>query len=178
MKGCLFTFQDLNLLRIIPLGIALVLLQSVSAFCLPAEVQISGFSVSEKGNEGYWWIKAAEASYNEAEEAELKNVSALFLDGDQEKVSVIGNRGRYIQDKSLLVLEGDVQIQTNSGYRLTTSRMEWNRAESTITSMGGVELTGTWLMVRGRALNYNIDSSTAVITGDVKTRWIIGARGL
>jgi LPS export ABC transporter protein LptC len=100
------------------------------------------------------------------------------MDGNREKVSVIGNRGRYLSEKSLLVLEGDVEIQTNAGYRFTAPRMEWNSKESTIKSQGGVELTGSWLLVRGRTLNYSITSSVAVITGDVRTRWTIGAGGL
>jgi len=178
MKGFSPIFSYSPLRRIFQAAVAITVLAAGPVFGLPAEVQISGFTVTEKENEGFWKIKAAEANYNEDEEAELTDVHARLLEGDREKVSVMGSRGRYISDKSLLILEGDVQIQTNTGYRLTAPRMEWNRNESTIRSMGGVELTGTWLLVRGRTLKYSINSSVAVITGDVMTRWIIQARGL
>jgi len=160
------------------LSMLLILLYAIPAICLPAEVQIRGFTVSERGKEGYWRIQATEATYSEEMVAVLTDVHARLMDGDREKVNVIGNRGRYLSDKSLLVLEGDVVIQTNTGYRFTAPRMEWNSKESTIKSQGGVELTGSWLLVRGRTLNYSITSSVAVITGDVRTRWTIGAGGL
>lgn len=162
--------------RVFQASVALVIFHAVPGLCLPADVHITGFTVTEKGVEGYWKIRASEASYNEEEEAELKDVHARLLDGDREKVSVVGTRGRYISDQGLLILDGDVQIQTNTGYRLTAPRVEWNSVESTIRSMGGVVLTGTWLMVRGRTMRYDIHSSVAVISGDVKTRWIIAER--
>ncbi|TNF48645.1 LPS export ABC transporter periplasmic protein LptC [bacterium] len=172
------TLSNLPTLWKIFIPVLMIALYSVPAFCLPAEVQISGFTVSEKGREGYWKIQAAEATYSNDMEAVLKDVHARLLEGDREKVSVMGNKGRYFSDKSLLVLEGNVEIQTNTGYRLTAPRMEWNSKESTIRSQGGVELTGTWLLVRGQTLNYSIESSIAVITGEVRTRWTIGAGGL
>ncbi len=178
MRGLRITLPYHRGMRMALMCIALFFLRADGAFGVPAEVQISGFTVSERGKEGYWRIQAAEATYSEEMVAVLIDVHARLLDGDREKVSIIGNRGRYLSDKSLLILEGDVEIQTCTGYRFTAPRMEWNSRESTIKSQGGVKLTGSWFMVLGRKLNYSITSSVAVITGDVRTRWTIGAAGL
>ena len=122
------------------------------------------------------WIRAAEATYSEEEVALLTDVHALLMDDDGEKVRVVGDRGRYFSAESLLILEGDVQVQTNTGYRLTAPEVVWSSSESTISSAGGVELTGAWVHVKGRELQYDITSSVAVIKGDVRTRWILNGR--
>lgn len=154
----------------------LVALMVAPSHGMPPDVEIKGFRVVQEGDSGRWEIVASEASYNAEAVAILEGVKAHLVDGSVKRVDVHGLRGRYISARKLLSLEGEVTVRTDSGYLFRTPRIEWNGEDSTLVSEKGVELLTGDLSISGKRLDYFIGDRRVLITGDVRSVWVVGGR--
>ncbi|MFV2081619.1 MAG: LPS export ABC transporter periplasmic protein LptC [bacterium] len=162
-------------LRILMVTLIVTSAAQISAFtgslAASRSVLISGFTLVQEGDAGTWEIAAAEAVYDGETEIVLKQVAARLSGEGKNLITVDGDKGRFFTGKKVLVLEGNVSIQTLSGYSFTAPTLEWNSNESRITVRGGVTLKYRSMILQADRLEHGIESGVFAASGDVNVLW-------
>jgi LPS export ABC transporter protein LptC len=85
-------------------------------------------------------------------------------------VELEGKRGDYDRNSGEINLHGDLQAQTDNGYRIITDHILYKEKEGYLKTEEPVRIFGPFFSVAGRGLYYNPEKETLRIHSDVTTR--------
>ena len=80
-----------------------------------------------------------------------------------------GKSGHYDKAAGRLTLSGDLRGRTEDGYTFVTERVVFYQAEGHLTTEDPVQITGPFLSVEGRGLDYHVATETLEIGSAVTT---------
>ncbi len=136
-----------------------------------SDVEMTGFRIVQETGSGRWEIQAGRATYDRQGDVLLDEVVARLMSGNQVRVRVVSERGRYDSGSLVLYLEGNVGIASLWGSRLQTSQLRWDGRTALLSATGGVKMQRGGLHINGQSLRYTASSGTAFLSGGVLTTW-------
>lgn len=84
-------------------------------------------------------------------------------------IQLEGERGDYDKRSSELHLQGDLQGQTDNGYRIFTDHILYRQKEGYLKTDKPVKIIGPFFSMEGRGLYLSLDGETLSILSDVTT---------
>lgn len=117
-----------------------------------------------------WILDAKEVRISENREQFAFTSFRLKLEPpDKAAVHLEGKNGHYDKAAGRLTLSGDLRGRTEDGYTFVTDRVVFNQTEGHLTTEDPVQITGPFLSVEGRGLNYHVATETLEIGSAVTT---------
>lgn len=137
------------------------------AHCQEPEQQFSGFNLSGHSKDGQktWQVKGETADVL-ADSVRLKNIDADLY--GKEKVNLKAETGNLNKTSGDMHLEKDVVATTESGSRLTTDSLDWNRTSNLITTSDGVKIEQANLIATGTGAEASTDLKKAKLKEEVQ----------
>ena len=146
-----------------------IFLPGISSEALPQEPEqtISEFRLSGFGEGGKraWEIRGKTADIFSGR-IKLNDFAGIIY--DQEKISVVADRGDFdrIQDK--VHLENNVVITTESGVKLTTDYLEWVRHTSQVYTDATVNIEKGNIVISGVGMQGNVNLENVDLKKDIR----------
>lgn len=178
-------FKPRNLFLVLALILALVLL-AVIAWRYRPEAQLQtlvkalpeGIDVSLQDID-YTHVEAGRASWRlVAQQIErqagtailsIRNPQVTFFAANGEVDGTLqATRGEVSEDYQRVVLDEDVVLQNASGYTLYTDHLVYEAGTQTATTEGPVRLQSERVALRGRGLEYHLNTKRFRLKADVK----------
>ncbi|UCG39169.1 MAG: LPS export ABC transporter periplasmic protein LptC [bacterium] len=156
-----------------PLTVVLLLAALFVPASIPAsnDLEMTGFAIVQNTAGGKWEIRARRATYENEREVVLFEVSARMTSEGTERVTVVGDRGRYDSGTMVLHLEGNVAVKGQSGSSFLAPSVLWAWARSVLEASGGVMLTRGPFSISGGRARYGVDTGRTMVREDVRTVW-------
>ena len=120
------------------------------------EFNMSGFGEKSKKT---WDIKGSSADIL-ADIVKLYNINANFY-GESESMNLKADEGYYDKNKNFIHLEKNVVATTQTGSKVTTNSLDWDREKKYITSKDIVNIKKENILATGTGLETNIDVKKA-----------------
>jgi LPS export ABC transporter protein LptC len=136
-----------------------------------AEIAIEQFHFTEREKgERKWeiWAERAERFLGEAR-VHMEQVRVEYLPKAGGRVHLAGRVGDYYEDERRVVLSGDVEVKTDSGYTLYAARLTWEEPEQRVVSEEPVRLVNAGYVLWGDRMVFRTDLQTLEVTGSVRT---------
>ncbi|MDR1084426.1 MAG: LPS export ABC transporter periplasmic protein LptC [Deltaproteobacteria bacterium] len=137
---------------------------------LPANVnmRLSNLILNEAGENGRQLaINAVTAHYFKEEDYFLlQDISASITAADNTYL-VTAQNGRYTPEDKLVVLTGQVRTEDNLGHVLTSTRLDLDMNNGTLTSQGAFCLEDPSLNLSGQSFVYNTKTGTLEVSGRI-----------
>lgn len=125
--------------------------------------------VENRGGRTEWELYAEESqTFKDKNITILRGVSAVFYPEGQPIIRIKGKQGRLRTDTRDMVLQGDVVVQSGSGYTLKTQELKYSSRDRLVNTEKPVELVQEGLTVRGVGLSAAIDEKTIIVHRDVR----------
>ena len=131
------------------------------------EQTISDFSLSGFGEDGKrtWEISGESADIFPSLIKLNDFVGEIY---DQEKITVVADRGDFDKTQDKVHLENNVVITTESGAELTTDYLDWDRSTSQVLSEAPVDIKKDNLILSGTGMKGNTDLKHVDLERDVR----------
>jgi len=116
----------------------------------PSDQQISDFSLAGYGDRGKknWELSGKSADiYNEV--VKLKDLTGRLY-GEQENIKLTSDKGDFDKAQGKIHLEENVVITTDSGTKLTTNSLDWDRKNQVVSTKDVVNITRENMFTSGR----------------------------
>lgn len=122
---------------------------------------------ARQGGNLEWVVDARTAAYGrETETARLEEITAVFYPQDGEPVHVRADQGFIRTGSQDVDLFGNVEV-TQENSRILTEKLAYDHARGRISTDVPVDLFSRGVHVRGNALDYDLQTEVAVLTGNV-----------
>ncbi len=140
-----------------------------------SEVEIDEVSYTEtKDGNLLWRMEADSAHYLKEEDlVVLKDVTVIYYSGDEVNYTLKGNKGRFWQDSGDIEVTGDVELQSEDGYSLSTELLRYIASKRIITSDSMINATGPKVRLEGTGLVVFIETEKFTVPQRVKV-WMDG----
>ena len=84
-------------------------------------------------------------------------------------IDLVGSSGDYDRTADEINLRGDLEGNTENGYRISTDHVLFRQKEGNLSADGPVEINGPFFSVTGRGLRINLEKETIRILSDIRT---------
>ncbi|MBF0385515.1 MAG: LPS export ABC transporter periplasmic protein LptC [Candidatus Omnitrophica bacterium] len=152
--------------KVVIFFIAVFLALAGLSFSADVEQKIEGFTLNGYGDNGQkaWDVKGDTANM-EGSQVILTNVNANTY-GEQ-KVNITADKGKLNQVKGDMILENDVVITNETGERLMTDSLHWNKDRDLVSTEDNVIITNEGVTVTGTGMNAHPGLKNAQINKNV-----------
>jgi len=146
--------------------VIITVISSAGLYANEPEQKFHGFNLQgyDESGEMTWEVNGDTADIV-GSEIILSNVDANTF-GD-EKMNIVAEIGIVDQTTGKMHLEKDVVITSQSGQKLLTDSLDWNRTEDLVTTQDDVMITGDKMMVTGTGMRAKPGLKRAKIHKDV-----------
>lgn len=147
--------------------IFILLLFCAIAHCQEADQQFSEFNLSGHSKDGKktWEVKGETADVLE-DSVKLKNIDADLY--GKEKVNLKAQTGDLNKSSGDMHLEKDVVATTETGSKLTTNSLDWNRTSNMVTTKDPVKIEQQNMVTTGTGAQANTDLKKAQLKEEVQ----------
>jgi LPS export ABC transporter protein LptC len=84
-------------------------------------------------------------------------------------IDLVGSSGDYDRTADEINLRGDLEGNTENGYRISTDHVLFRQKEGNLSADGPVEINGPFFSVTGRGLRINLEKETIRILSNTRT---------
>lgn len=132
-------------------------------------IQKFHYTEREKG-EQKWEIWADKAErFLGTSMVHMDQVRMRYLLNDGAWIHLAGRSGDYFEKEKRVELQGDVQVQSDSGYSLYTEQLEWEQGKNLLRSEKPVRLVTERYTVTGDSMAFRTDVRKLDVVGSVRT---------
>ncbi len=147
-------------------------------FCLSAEAEEAVNQVSDQqfldfnlagfgqGGKKTWQIQGQSADIF-GDVVKLNNINADLF-GQEEKMNLTAKKGSLNKQTGNMHLEQDVVATTDSGAKLTTDSLDWQRDKNFVTTKDPIKIEKESMTARGRGAEAKIDLNLAKLEKEVQ----------
>jgi LPS export ABC transporter protein LptC len=116
-----------------------------------------------------WSVEATSANlYSKENTAELSNISATFFLSNDKIINLTADKGVLNVDTNNLSVSGHIVIKFDD-YVLTTEHLNYFHKSHMINSSTPVEITGNTMILKAKALSYDLDTDIIKCSGGVSS---------
>jgi len=136
----------------------------------PSEVdqQIDGFSVSGYGERGKkTWDLAGKSADIFDNVVKLKDITGNMY-GDEQNVKLTADRGEFLKNEGKIHLEQNVVITTDSGAKMTTDSLDWDRKNQVVSTKDPVNIARENMVTTGVGVTGHPQLNQVTLEKDVQ----------
>ena len=117
-----------------------------------------------------WTLDAKEVFFSKDRKFMSFNNFLLNVESrDRPSIKLKGKTGDYDTQSGVINLRGDLQGDTENGYRIMTENMTYKNKEGYIRTDAPVKITGPFFSVEGQGLSFNLEKRILKINKNVTT---------
>jgi LPS export ABC transporter protein LptC len=117
-----------------------------------------------------WVLKAKKIGFSDNQTAYSGTDFLLKLEfKDGARIELKGEEGEYNRNSGEITLRGNVNGQTEDGYRFVTDHILYREEKGSIETDAPVKIYGPFFSVYGKGLDFNLEKGDLRILADVKT---------